>query len=169
MTTTNPNVEPNPLHGLFDTRVGLLEAFDALLKQAQHQVSLADTDLTSFQLENTLRLDALTYFLRENPASKIRLVIWQTTPLEAKMPRLLRLLHSFGHRIEVRTPTSANAEHPACFCLGDTNFLVHRFHPASLNGKWVFEAGIEFNRLNSLFNEFWQEATPSLPPSNLGL
>lgn len=129
----------DPAYTLLTSETEYRQACDTLLRRAQHQILIFDSDLGSLRLEEEARAKALDDFLRTDASRRIRMVLHEPERLERSMPRLMRLIERFAHAIEVRQSPD-NLRH-----LADTHLLVdsdcglRRFHVNQPRGALVLD------------------------------
>ena len=155
----------------FDTRAEFAEHLVKALHSAQREVWMADADFTAWPLNRADFTAALHRFLRASTANRLYLLTLAAQGIEARAPRLMAVLRAFSHAAQCRIVPGHGAARfgEACsLMLVDQTLVVRRFHRDSTRGIVELAPGgvrIWIDQFQSL----WDESTPCLAPTKLGL
>jgi hypothetical protein len=121
----------------FDSEAGYRAAIALTLAGAQRELRIFDRDLTPMGLEERAQIELLTRFLAAGHDRRLRVIVHDPAPLQSRLPRLLALMRSYAHQVEVRV-TPEHLRHLAdCWLLADQASGVIRFHADHARGKVV--------------------------------
>lgn len=121
----------------FDNEAGYRAAIALTLAAAQRELRVFDRDLTLMGLEERAQVDLLDRFLAANRDRRLQVVVHDQTPLQSRLPRLLKLLRDHAQQVEVRV-TPEHLRHLAeCWLLADGSSGTIRFHVDHARGKAV--------------------------------
>ncbi len=135
----------------FDSEAGYRAAIALTLAGAQREIRIFDRDLRSMGLEERAQVELLDAFLGANRDHRLRVVLHDVGPLQARMPRLLTLMRTYADQVEVML-TPDHLRHLAeCWVLADEGSGVIRFHVEHARGKRVAAAPAEIK-------PWWQRA-----------
>jgi len=160
---------PGPTEQPFDTRIAYLDAVDAVIAAARHELCAFDGDLKQADIEAPNRATALAAFLGGGRDRTLRIVVHDVAHLERDCPRFGVLLRRFGHAIQVRQ-SPENLRHLAdCFLLADEAGAAIRFHADHFRGKLLLDSAEGLTGWKRRFEDLWVESSPALAPTRLGL
>ena len=115
------------------------------------------------------RSERLAQFLRREGGARFDLIVHDTSWLEQRCPRLLRLLQLHSHAMSIlRTgPEARHAMDP--LVIVDGRHFLHRFHVDQPRASLAIEQPTLAEPLQMRFNEIWATGEPGLNASVLGL
>jgi len=144
-------------------------ALDTLCGQARHSLFLFEKDFVNIGFNDESRIEALRGFLLANPNNRLHFLAHDTRPMSQYCPRLMTLLHQFGHNMNIYQ-TPKNLQHlTAPFAVADESHYVRRFHFDDTRGILGQNDGEEARRLKSRFIEMWAVSQPTASTSTLRL
>lgn len=153
----------------FDTYREYSAAIRQMLEAASGELCVFDPDLATSGLESSASIALIDRMLLATPGARLRIVLHDTTYLETRCPRLLRLMGIFSHSVEVRQSPDDLRNLTECYVLTGNDSGVVRFHRDWPRGKWFVanpdEAGIWLSR----FTQLWECSTPAASATRLGL
>lgn len=152
----------------FDSEAGFRAAIDLTLAAASRDLRVFDQDLGRMGLEAPTRIAALTSFLASGRGS-IRMVLHDTALLEQRSPRLISLIRTYGHAIEVRRTPDHLRQVPDCWVLADRSCATIRFHIDHPRGKLLMAAPVEVRPWWDRFDELWEASAACSPGATVGL
>jgi hypothetical protein len=154
---------------LFDSEAAFRAAIDLTLVAACQEVRIFDRDLARMGLEDSAHVALLGRFLATSPDHRLRIVLHDPAPLANRSPRLIALMQSHGHAIEVRqTPEHLN-QLADCWVLADQAHAAIRFHADQPRGKRIVASPAEVRPWWERFDELWEASTPCSPAAVTGL
>jgi hypothetical protein len=153
----------------FDSEAGYRAAIDATIEAATQELRIFDGDLARLGLDEPSRQALLAGFLSDGAGRRLLIVLHDIEPLCTRHPRMLNLMRSHGHLIEVRQ-SPAQLRHLADrFVLADRLHGAIRFHVDHPRGKRVIADGLETQPHWDRFNELWEVSEPRSPAASLGI
>ena len=147
----------------FDSEAGYRAAIDATLQAARHELRIFDGDLEHITLDDPVRSALLLAFLAGGPARRLHIVLHDPEPLRTQHPRLLNLIRSHGHQIEIRQTPDHLRQLADRFVLADELHGAIRFHADHARGKWVGNDDIEIHPFWQRFDALWEESQVCTP------
>jgi hypothetical protein len=155
----------------FDSRAEFDAQVLASVGSAQREVWLADADFARWPLNATAIEDALQSFLLASRANRVHLIAATPNHLTQQAPRFMRLLRLFGHAMVCRQVPEQVAQRFAedcSFVIVDRARMVRRFHRDTMRGVAEFHPNAVGPWVDQ-FQSLWDEATPGISATTLGL
>jgi hypothetical protein len=147
----------------FDSEAGYRAAIDATIQSARRELRLFDGDLERMALDDAARSAMLLQFLSGDQTRRLHMVVHDPAPLRARHPRLLNLIRSHGHQIEIRQ-TPDHLRHLADrFVLADAAHGAIRFHADRPRGKRIGDDTKEIHPYWQRFDDLWLECQVCTP------
>jgi hypothetical protein len=153
----------------FDSESGYRAAIDRTLALAVREIRIFDRDLARMGLDDSTHVAALRAFLAAGRARRIRIVLHDTGPLERQMARLLTLLRSHAHAIEVRRTPEHLRSLADSWVIADQSHGTVRFHEDQPRGRLVIGAANEIQPWWQRFDDLWEQSEPCSPGAVTGL
>lgn len=153
----------------FDTYREYSTAIRQTLEAAAGELCVFDPDLTHSGLESSENVSQIERMLLAAPEARLRIVLHDTTHLETRCPRLLRLMGMFSHSVEVRQSPDDLRNLTECYVLTGNDTGVVRFHRDWPRGKWFVANPEEAGTWLSRFKQLWECSTPAASATRLGL
>jgi hypothetical protein len=151
----------------FTTRKEFEQHFLDCVARSTASLSLFDPDFTVFPLGSTDIDAALRHFLRQG--GHLQMAMHQTAHIEREMPRFLRLLKDYSHRIACRVTNRQLRTLTDSFAIGDGQHIVRRFHSDHMRGVAAFSSPIATEISRERFTGIWAESLPGLHATTTGL
>ncbi|TXG79280.1 MAG: hypothetical protein E6R14_11310 [Thermomicrobiales bacterium] len=152
----------------FDTYREHADAIRRLLETSRGQLSVFDPDLSHCELESAQCAGLLERLLL-NKGARLRVVLHDTTILESRRPRLMRMLGQFSHCFEVRQSPDDLRNLTECYLLSEPDDGVVRFHRDWARGKWFVDNPDEATVWRNRFTQLWECSVPAVSATRLGL
>lgn len=153
----------------FDSRNDYRQAVLTVLSTARREVCIFDPDLKAPDFESADRAEALGAFLSANRERQVRIVLHDTNEMSRYGARILALLKRHSHTMAIRQTPDNLRQLTDCFMLGDDASVTVRFHADHYRGKLVLLAPDDVYGWRNRFEELWNESTPAVPATHLGL
>jgi hypothetical protein len=154
-----------PLNGL----AAQSEALDALVRLARWSLKVFDRDLCDTGWNSPARIELLAAFLGGSRRARLEIVLLDAGKLSAALPRLMALLRSRGHQIDLRAaPDDARALFDP-FAVADGNHYWHRFHYDQYQGELGIIQPDEAGALARRHAELWEISATAATATVLGL
>lgn len=161
------DVGPREAH--FDTFGDYREAVAQVVRTAQSQLMVFDSDLAQTGLESRAGAEMLGRFLLNSRSNRLRIVLHKPETISRTCPRLTDLLRRFGHNAALRQSPGDLRELADRFVVADGRHLVVRFHTDHARGKLVLANDAETAVWQRRFDALWDVATETTAVSSLGL
>jgi len=155
----------------FDTKTVFAEHLQSGLERAQTELWLADRDFADWPLQTPAFASTLQTFLRRSAAHHLRILTVDAERIAALAPRFIAVMKAHAHNAQCRVvPLHAAARFgEACSMLiADPALLVRRFHRDHPRRAADLDPG-EARRWLDQFEMLWEESTPALASTTLGL
>lgn len=147
----------------FDSEAGYRAAIDATLRAACNELRIFDGDLERMTLDDPARSALLLGFLRGGVTRRLHIALHNLDPLLTRHPRLLNLIRSHGHQIEIRQTPDHLRQLADRFVLADKLHGAVRFHAEHPRGKQVSNDNIEIHPYWQRFDDLWGESRVCTP------
>ncbi|UCE30384.1 MAG: hypothetical protein JSW68_09910 [Burkholderiales bacterium] len=151
----------------FDDRTGFTEQLRTLITEATESLLLVATDFSDWPLDDMAVHAALREFLHEHRQASLQLLLDDTRHLGRAAPRFCTLRRHYSHLIECRCTPRVMLEEPCA--IADERHMLRRFDNARFRGELALDARQEVDELLMLYRPLWNESTPCLPATTLGL
>jgi hypothetical protein len=135
----------------FDSEAAYRAAIDLTIAGAGRELRVFDRDLVAMAFEHRARIDLLNTFLAAGRDRKLVVILHDSSPLQARMPRLLNLMRNYAHQVDVRITPDHLRNLADCWLLADQENGVIRFHADHTRGKCVVASAGEIK-------PWWQRA-----------
>lgn len=172
---TNSSEMSDPLPGLpaapFDTRSEFQEHILNGVTMAQREILMADLDFQIWPLNSPDLETSLRGFFLASRVNRLRLLAGPGHRIARQAPRLMRVLTQFSHAFTCRTPPDhlmQRFSNDISLLVVDRARLVRRFHQDRPRGTVEFDPD-EAHLWTDLFEAIWDESSPGLSATTLGL
>lgn len=156
---------------LFDTRAAFATHLHDAMGRAQSELWLADRDFADWPLDAADFTEGLQTFLRGSAAHHLRVLVVDVDRIGRQAPRFMAVLKNHASNAQCRAvpPHAASRFGEACSMLiADRSLLVRRFHRDQPRGAAELDPS-EARRWLDQFEMLWEESTPALASTTLGL
>lgn len=147
----------------FDSEAGYRAAIDATIQAAGRELRLFDGDLERMALDEASRSALLLAFLAADQNRRLRMIVHDPAPLRTRHPRLLNLIRTHGHQIEIRQTPDHLSHLADRFVLADASHGAIRFHCDHPRGKRVGADTKEIHPYWQRFDDLWLESQVCTP------
>jgi len=153
----------------FESEAGYRAAIALTLAGAQRELRVFDRDLTLMGLEERTHVDLLGRFLAVDRDRRLHVVVHDLTPLQSRLPRLLKVMRDNAQQVEIRV-TPEHLRHLAeCWLLADGSSGTIRFHVDHARGKVVAANPAEIKSWWLRANDLAAESEACVPWAVAGL
>lgn len=152
---------------LFSFRSEFHQAVQELLVRSRLSIAMLDKDFSDWPLETPEAVAQLSRILRQ-PESGLRLIVRSPDWLEKHGARFAQLRTIFSGRIECRQAPATFAATEGLM-LGDRLHLLRRAHFQSYRGRVTFAMPEQVDPWRHKYEMLWQESTPCLTATTIGL
>lgn len=159
---------PNALYRRFESFREYETLFDTLISQTQSFIRVFNCALPP-AWNAPSRNSLLRQFLRQNPASRLQVILHDTSLIESNLPRLAELNRDYGHAFKIRqTPRMARHLYDP-FVVFDASHYLHRFHHAHMRAAIGTHDVENAQQLLDRHFELWEVSLPVSFASPSGL
>lgn len=144
-------------------------AIDYVISAAQKQLLIFDCDLSKGGFNSIARHALIQEFLNKSPVCKLTFILHDANFLKTQCPRLLALLKTYGHQMQVLITNDHAKIAKDCFVIADDNAYVRRFHIDQARFKYALDDIAETANLHLRFNELLDETAETVSATHLGL
>ena len=155
--------------GPFEGREALAAALRLAMAQAQRSLRLMDRDLSDWPIEEPTSSARLERLLTRSRRAWVRILVRDERWLERGAPRLAALRRRVGGAVEVRRIADDAEGVPGGLLIVDGDCAVERFHAEAFRGRLVVGPSDGIEALQRCYDRLWEDATPCLPLTTLGL
>jgi hypothetical protein len=142
-------------------------AIDEIIARANKTLDLFDDDLRFQDWETRVRIDALKAAMHERGV-KVRIALCRNNHLLAKLPRLMNLLKTHGHRLAIlESEMPSKPEH--FFAVADRQHCIFRPVLVQPRGFVFFENAEKSSIYSDNFKVIWEHGGPRVFPEAFGL
>ena len=153
----------------FDAPSEYAAALDRVIALATDEILVFDDDLSVGGWGTIARTDALQSFLLEKRLARLRIIVHDTLFIERSLPRLVRLLRNFSHKLEILRTVGDGRNAWDGFALVDRLHFVHRFHLDSTRGELSLHNPLKAQQLRERYDEIVQHTESGVTATQLGL
>lgn len=144
-------------------------ACDTVFGLAQREILVFARDLARLQIGSRPRIAGLGAFLQGGAQRRLRIALHDPEPFARDCPRLLQLVATHAHLVEVRQ-TPDNLRHLAdTHVFADDRFGVRRFHVDQPRGALIRDDPDYLHPWRQRFEELWAQCLPCLRLNTTGL
>jgi hypothetical protein len=150
----------------FDSRAEFSAAVIQVLQASRHAITLVDRSFEGWPLESAAGQDALRGALRRG--ASMRLLVGSPDWIQRNGHRFMRTRRDFSERIACRElPPALRIDEG--ILIGDGQHKARRTHWDGFRGRLVLASPSEVEPLLGRYEQAWDESTPCLPATTLGL
>ncbi|MDR2625579.1 MAG: hypothetical protein LBC37_04530 [Zoogloeaceae bacterium] len=143
--------------------------FEQILTQARQELCIFDDDLVHLGLRRAECFGLLQGFLLQNPRASARIVLRRTSRLHQDHPRLVRLIASQSHRIEVRQLSISLQNLRDAIVIADRRHALTLFELTHPRSAFILDDPAESMPYVQRFAEIWEVPGTPFAPTTLGL
>ncbi|MDR2364244.1 MAG: hypothetical protein LBD68_00080 [Zoogloeaceae bacterium] len=147
----------------------LQTSFEQILTRASQELCIFDDDLTQLGLRQAGCFGLLQTFLARNPRAILRIALRRTGRLHQDHPRLVRLVASQSHRVEVRQIPNTLQHLRDAFTVADRLHTLARFELTHPRAAFILDDSAESTPYAQRFSEIWAAPCTPFAPTQMGL
>lgn len=144
------------------------EAVLAALQATRRDLVLADRSFADWPLETPAGSAALDRMLRADPRAQVRLMVAEPDWLERHAARFTLLRQQHRERIACRR-IPASLFDGSGVLIGDREHLLRRAHADHFRGRLTLSSPADVEPFAARHDALWDESTPCLASTTLGL
>ncbi len=160
---------PPPQRRLLTSRADFTTALNEVIGKATRTLRLFDPTMQEFGLNSPQREEQLRAFLLASRNSKIMIAVHDPRHITIDCPRLMRLLRPFSHAITIYRTNDAIRNIEDVLVIADDLHCLRKPHAERSNGALYFDDPAETRGWNNRFDEIWEQSTPSVSATTIGL
>jgi hypothetical protein len=160
---------PQPPAQPFSSRSEHLTAVASIVGSVQRELRIFDRHCKDLGLNSPERFEALRQFLLASRAHRLYIVVHDTAYLAAHCPRMTILMRQFSHAVFVNKTRKELRSLSDNFIVADDRGFLKQFHHEYPRGVFAVEQPVETQTLLMRFHEIWENSTPGVSASTLGL
>lgn len=145
------------------------EAIKHTIRSAEHTLLIFDQDLSHGDFSSIATYTLLQSFLSQNITSQLFVILQDATYFQNKCPRLINLLETFGHKMQVHITNESAKYAKDCFILVDNKHYIRRIHIDQARFKYAFDDISTVSALNNRFSELKETIQDTASITPLGL
>lgn len=154
---------------LIVTRAEFQAGIAELLAVAARTIRVFDPDLAEYGFNSPAAEEKLKNFLLASHANRLQIVVHDTGYITGSCPRLMRLLRQFSHAIAIhRTHDAIRNVDDVLMVVDDAHYL-RRPHHEQPNGVIMLHDAAETRGWLNRFNEIWEQSSPAVSATTIGL
>lgn len=153
---------------LFRSRGEFVEAVLTGLSATRRELVLLDRDFSDWPLDTRVACGTIAAFLAADTGARVRLLVADPSWLERRSNRFMPLRRRHAAAIECRRMPESLFSGEGLL-IGDRRHLVRRSHGDFFRGRLSLNDPSTTEAVASRCDALWEESTPCLPPSTLGL
>ena len=154
---------------IFTTWAEYGAAVTRVIDSADSSIKVFDRDLQRLPFERPEINAQLANFLRRRASNRIQIVVQDSGPLLRYGARLMRLLTSYGHNLQVILATEQTAALTDSLLIVDERHAVIRFHVEQARGKLIMDDAAETRPYAKRFADIVAEGGTAVSPGVPGL
>ena len=163
-------IEPGkPQRRLIATKREFADAFEEVLAKTGRTLRMFDATLADFGMNSVAREEQLRSFLIKRRANRLQIVVHNTAAITQRSPRLMRLLRQYGHAIAIHQTNEEIRKLEDVLVVGDDAHCLRRRHHDHPKGAVYLDDPIETREWLNRFNAIWEQSTPAVSATTIGL
>jgi hypothetical protein len=160
---------PAPQRRLLSGRADFANALNDVINKATRTLRMFDPTVQEFGLNSPQREEQLRSFLLASRNSKLLIAVHDPQHITIACPRLMRLLRQFSHAITIHRTNDTIRNIEDVLVIADDLHCLRKPHAERPNGAVYFDDPVETRGWNNRFNEIWEQSTPSVSATTIGL
>jgi hypothetical protein len=153
----------------FTSRSEHQAAVSTIIGGVKRELRIFDQHCRELGLNAPERFETLRQFLLASRAHRLYIVVHDTAYLASHCPRLTILMRQFSHAIFINKTRKELKGLSDNFIVADDQCFLKQFHHEHPRGVLGVEQPIETQALLMRFQEIWENSTPGLSATTLGL
>lgn len=153
----------------FTSRSEHKAAVASILSSVRRELRIFDQHCRELGLNSPDRFETLRQFLLTSRAHRIFIVVHDTGYLAAHCPRMAILMRQFSHAIFINRTRKELRGLSDNFIVADDQGFLKQFHHEHPRGVLAVDQPSDAQPLYHRFQEIWENSTPGLAATTLGL
>ena len=166
---TSVVIEGQAQRRLIGTKAEFALALDQVIGKTRRTLRLFDPTLADYGMGTALREEQLRNFLLKSRASRLMIAVHDTTVITRAAPRLMRLVRQFSHAIAIHQTHAEIRKLDDSLVIGDDAHCLRRPHSRQARGSVYLDDAVESRAWLNRFNAIWEQSSPSVSATTIGL
>ena len=154
---------------LIASRAEFSAALDEVIGRTERSLRIFDPTLAGFGFNTAARDEQLRTFLLKRRSNRVMIAVHDTSAITQGAPRLMRLLRQFSHAIMIHQTNDAIRNLDDVLVISDDLHCVRRPHHAHPKGVVYLDDPVETREWLNRFNAIWEQSTPAVSATTIGL
>lgn len=144
-------------------------ALDSMTGLATRTLRLFDPTCAQFGLNSPQREEQLTRFLRARRTNRLMIAVHDPRVIAIHSPRLLRVLRLFSHAIAIHRTDEAIGTIEDTLVIADDQHCIRKPHHERTRGVVLLHDPNDTREWLNRFNAIWEQSSPSVSATTIGL
>ena len=162
-------VEGAPQRRLIASKAEFAAALEQVISKTGRTLRLFDPTLADYGMGTAAREDQLKSFLLKSRANRLQIVVHDTALITLRTPRLMRMLRQFSHAIAIHQTHEEIRKLEDGLAIGDDAHCLRRAHRSQPRGAVYLDDPIESREWLNRFNAIWEQSSPAVSATTIGL
>ena len=151
------------------SRADFTEALTEIASLTRRTLRIFDPTVAAFGFNSPQREEQLNQFLRASRMNRLMIAVHEPQIITQSSPRLLRLLRQFSHAIAIHQTNDAIRNIEDVLVIADELHYIRKPHHAQVRGVVTLHEPVETREWLNRFNAIWEQSTPSVSATTIGL
>lgn len=151
------------------SRADFAAALSEVTSLATRTLRMFDPTVAAFGFNTPQREEQLSAFLRASRMNRLMIVVHEPHIITQSSPRLLRLLRQFSHAIAIHQTHDTIRNIDDVLVIADELHCIRKPHHEQVRGVVTLHEPVETREWVSRFNAIWEQSTPSVSATTIGL
>ena len=151
------------------SRADFAAALTEVTALATRTLRMFDPTVAAFGFNTPQREQQLSAFLRASRMNRLMIVVHEPHIITQSSPRLLRLLRQFSHAIAIHQTHDTIRNIDDVLVIADELHSIRKPHHDQVRGVVTLHEPVETREWVSRFNAIWEQSTPSVSATTIGL
>ena len=151
------------------SRADFAAALTEVTALATRTLRMFDPTVADFGFNTPQREQQLSAFLRASRMNRLMIVVHEPHIITQSSPRLLRLLRQFSHAIAIHQTHDSIRNIDDVLVIADELHSIRKPHHEQVRGVVRLHEPVETREWVSRFNAIWEQSTPSVSATTIGL
>lgn len=154
---------------LIASKAEFAAALDEVIGRTERSLRIFDPTLAGYGFNTAARDEQLRAFLLKRRSNRVMIAVHDTSAITQGAPRLMRLLRQFSHAITIHQTNDAIRNLEDVLVISDDLHCVRRPHHLHPKGVVYLDDPVETREWLNRFNAIWEQSTPAVSATTIGL
>ena len=160
---------PPPQRRVIGSKAEFAAAVTELTGMTKRTLRVFAPSLDEFGFNTPQREEQLRNFLLAGRKNRLLLVMHETHYVSTACPRLLRLLRQYSHAISIHQTNDTIRNLEDALLIVDEAHCIRKPHADRPSGTVYVDDPVETREWLNRFNAIWEQSTPSVSATTIGL